>query len=70
MVVLPLTTIDKRVPLHVKVNPPEANLNKVSFIKCEDVRSISTVRLLQRLGTVNKSTLVAVEDKLRILMGL
>ncbi len=57
-------------PLHVKVIPPEAGLTEVSFIKCEDVRSISTERLLQRLGEVRVSTLVAVEERLRILMRL
>jgi mRNA interferase MazF len=68
VVVLPITT--KNVSLHVKVIPPEAGLTEVSFIKCEDVRSISTTLLLQRLGDIAVSTLVAVEQRLRILMRL
>ncbi len=69
-VVLPITTKDKKIPLHVKVIPSESGLTEVSFIKCEDVRSVSTERLLKRLGGVDAATLVVVEDKLRILMGL
>ena len=68
--VLPITTKDKKIPLHVKVIPSESGLTEVSFIKCEDVRSVSTERLLKRLGGVDAATLVVVEDKLRILMGL
>jgi len=70
VVVLPITTKDKKIPLHVKVTPPEGGLTDISFIKCEDVRSVSTERLLKRLGSIETSTLVIVEDKLRILMGL
>lgn len=41
VIVCPITSKDKKIPMHVKVFPPEANLETVSFIKCEDVRSIS-----------------------------
>jgi mRNA interferase MazF len=34
------------------------------------VRSISIDRLEKRYGTVSRETLAAVEDRLRILMGL
>jgi mRNA interferase MazF len=50
--------------------PSESGLTEISFIKCEDVRSVSTERLLKRLGSVGAATLVVVEDKLRILIGL
>jgi mRNA interferase MazF len=70
VVVLPITTKDKNIPLHVKVMPSESDLPEISFIKCEDVRSVSTERLLKRLGSVEATTLVIVEDKLRILIGL
>ncbi len=41
-----------------------------SFIKCEDVRSISLERFKKRWGIVSLETMMAVEDRLRILMGL
>jgi mRNA interferase MazF len=70
VVVLPITSKDKRIPLHVKIQPPEGGLTMDSFVKCEDVRSISVDRLEKRYGTVSRETLAAVEDRLRILMGL
>jgi mRNA interferase MazF len=70
VVVLPVTTKEKRIPFHVRVAPAESGLREVSFIKCEDVRSVAKERLTKRLGAISRETLDAVEDRLRILMGL
>jgi mRNA interferase MazF len=70
VVVLPLTTKSKGVRSHVAVDPPEGGLTARSFIKCEDVRSISLARLSRQWGTVTAATLTAVEDRLRILLDL
>jgi len=70
VVLLPLTSVAKAIPLHVEVNPPEGGLNVRSFVKCEDVRSVAKERLSQRWGKVSEATLGAVEDRLRILLGL
>lgn len=70
IVVLPITSREKRIPFHVELNPPEEGLKVRSFIKCEDVRSISIERIEKRWGLVSSETLAAVEDRLRILMGL
>ncbi len=69
-VVLPLTTRSKGIPLHVEVSPPEAGLKERSYIKCEDVRSVSAERFSRRWGAVAAPTIAAVEDRLRILLGL
>ena len=50
--VLPLTSQAKGLPSHVLVRPPEGGLTLPSYIKCEDVRSISKQRLARRLGSV------------------
>jgi mRNA interferase MazF len=70
VIVLPITSRSKSVPFHVPVSPPEGGLTQASFIKCEDVRSSSTDRLVRRLGYVAPNTMALVEDPLRILMGL
>lgn len=70
VVVLPITSKDKGILFHVELNPPEGGLKVRSFIKCEDVRSISVRRLERRWGVVSSETLAIVEDRLRILMGL
>jgi len=70
VVVLPITTRDKSIPLHVVVTPPEGGLEKRSFIKCEEPRSISKDRLTTRLGELAAPTLEEVSDRLQILLGL
>ena len=70
VVLLSLTGVAKGIPFHVEVNPPEGGVKAKSFIKCEDVRSVAKERLARRWGNVSGSTLAAVEDRLRILLGL
>jgi mRNA interferase MazF len=70
VVVVPVTSVAKGIPFHVPVSPPEGGVRQLSFVKCEDVRSISRSRLRERWGAVAAQTMAAVEDRLRILMGL
>lgn len=70
VVVLPITSKDKRIRSHVAVDPPEGGLKTRSFVKTEDVRSVSIERLIDRWGTVSPPTMAAVEDRLRILLEL
>ena len=70
VVVLPLTSKAKGIPFHVEIRPPEGGISDTSYIKCEDIRSISKERLRDRLGAVSVDTLSQVEDRLRILLNL
>lgn len=70
VIVLPVTSKNKGIRSHVVVMPPEGGVREASYIKCEDVRSISTERLVSRWGGVTPDTLRGIEDRLRILMGL
>jgi mRNA interferase MazF len=68
--VLPITSKSKGIPFHVPIKPPDGGLKLESFAKCEDIRSISKERLLQRLGSVGPKTMEAAEYRVRILLGL
>jgi len=70
VVIIPITSKEKGIPFHVAISPPEAGVSKKSFIKCEDIRSVSTERLSKCLGTVSLETLKAVEERLKILLDL
>jgi len=70
VVVLPLTSRDKGIPWHVEITPSEGGVKKVSYIKCEDVRSVSVKRLRSCWGKVSKSTMKKIEERLRILLKL
>lgn len=70
VIVTPVTTTRRGIPFHVPVSPPEGGLRRPSFIKCEDIRSVSTERLVERWGLLTPSTMALVEDRLRILLQL
>ena len=70
VVILPITTREKGIPLHVPVDPPEGGLSERSFIKCEEVRCISKERLVEYIGDMAASTLEEVSDYVRILLDL
>ena len=70
MIVLPITSVGKGIPFHVEVKPPEGGLTMRSFIKCEEIRCVSKVRLRERLGAVSNRTIEAVEDRIKIVLDL
>jgi mRNA interferase MazF len=70
VIVIPITTTDRRIPTHIQIDPPEGGLTYRSFAKAEDIRSISKLRLQNRIGSVSAATLRQVEDALVILLDL
>lgn len=70
VVVVPLTTKDKGIKSHVRIEPPQGGCTKTSFIKAEEVRCISTERLLKLKGTVDDKVIAEVAYAVRILLDL
>jgi mRNA interferase MazF len=70
VVVVPLTTRERRIPMHIPLEPPDGGVRETSFAMCEMVRSVSTGRFVECWGTVERQTLALVEDRLRILLQL
>lgn len=70
VIILPITSRLRGIPLHVRVEPPEGGLTLVSAILCDQVRAIARERLVQRRGTVSAQTMQAVEERLRTVLGL
>ena len=70
VIVLPMTSTWRDVPSHVPIDPPEGGVKHRTVALCEAVRSISVERLLVRWGAVERQTMAAVEDRLRILLRL
>jgi mRNA interferase MazF len=70
LIVLPITSKSKGVPFHIQVAPPEGGVKTTSYVKCEDIRSLSKQRLAKFWGRVSPHTLEEIEDKLRVLLGM
>jgi len=70
VVVLPITTKNKKIPFHVEISPHESGLEEKSYVKCEDIRSISKERLKSRISMVSPTIMTEIEDRVRILLNL
>ena len=70
VILIPISKVARGIPTHVGIDPPEGGLSMRSFIKCEALRSASRIRLVKRMGVVKDETMAAVEDRIKILLGL
>jgi mRNA interferase MazF len=71
VLVLPLTHMDRHIPIHVPIDPPEGGVSVRSYILCDVLRAIAKDCLSPHAwGSVSAVTLHKVADNLRILMEL
>ena len=70
IVAIPITSTQRDGPTHVELRTAESGLKMKSFVKCEDVRSMSSVRLVKRIGGVSQQKMEVIADRLRIILGL
>ena len=68
--VVPMTTKGRPLRSFIRVDPPEGGVSKISFIMCDQVRTISIDRLTRRFGTVSPARLAEVEMRIRFLLDL
>jgi len=70
VVIIPITTSIRPMASHVPVKQPEGGLMYDSSIMCEQVKSISTERLIRPFGTVSEATIGKVEEIISVLLEL
>lgn len=70
LAVLPLTRSHQRRATHVEIEPGSSGLKATSYVKCEDIRSISPLRLDHYFGQAQEGVLVQVDLILRRLLAL
>ena len=61
VVVVPVTRTDRGVEYQIKLARAEGGLGKNSVVLCEQVRSVSVVRFVQRRGEITGETLEQVQ---------
>jgi mRNA interferase MazF len=70
IIIAPVTSTDRGLVAHVRIDPPEGGLVKPSFIMTDQVRTVSHLRLGKRLGVISPATRAEVEVRLRIHLAL
>jgi mRNA interferase MazF len=66
-VVLPVTRTKRGYPTHVEI---DGVLPVTSYIQCEQIRTVSTERMIRLLGNISDLTLIRVEQILRRILVL
>ncbi len=70
-IVLAVSTSGRAVPFHVALNPSTENgLHEASFVKCEQILTISKGRLRERWGRIDGVEMAAVEKAMALVLGL
>jgi mRNA interferase MazF len=71
VIAVPFTTRRRGVINHVEVRPPEGGLQNVSYVMCEQIRSMSVNRLHgQPFGEVSDGLLDEVNRQFRYSLGM
>lgn len=71
VIVAAVSTRGRDLPFHIRLEPsPENGLTEVSFVKCEQVFTVSKERLEGRLGRVSDEQLAAVGGALSMVLDL
>lgn len=58
IIIVPITSKDKKIPSHIRIDPPQGGVKVPSFAICEQVRSISKSRLVKRFGKVQSTMML------------
>lgn len=69
-VVCPVGSSRRDYPTRVEVESGLSGLDQVSYVQCEQVRTVSSARLVHRLGSADLVVMAEVERALRLLLRL
>jgi mRNA interferase MazF len=71
IIVLAVSTSGRAVPFHIPLNPSTENgLREASFVKCEQILTISKDRLRELWGRIEDAEMAAVERAVAVVLGL
>ena len=67
-VVVPLTSTESGLRLHLAIDPPEGGLRHRSFAMPDMIRSVSHERLLERWGLIRPDTFEELARRVRVII--
>ncbi len=70
VIVVPCTTAHRGLPTHVELEPGPSGLRETSYAKAEDIKSVSTDRLVHRLGAAPTGELAQLTRIVALLLGI
>lgn len=70
VVVCPIATAQRDYPTRVELESGGSGIDHTSYVQCEQVRTISTKRLVHRLGVADLTAMTEVPRVLQLLLRL
>ena len=70
VVVVPIASAAYELRSHVEIEPGGTGLGHISHARCDQLRTISTARLVSRRGTVGPAELSEIDRALRFVLDL
>jgi len=70
VVICPIGAAKRAYPTRVELEPGRSGLDRLSYVQCEQVRTVSVDRLVHRLGLVDVTSMSEIERVLRLLLRL
>ena len=71
LVVVPLTSVNRGIPWHVRAVPEDGGLRQESWAMVDQLRTVSRDRLVgDPWGRVSPAVMAVIEERLRLLLGL
>jgi mRNA interferase MazF len=67
-IVVPITSIDRGIRLHLKIEPPEGGLTKPSVVMCDQICAQSEERFYRRRGAVSAEVMSRVLEIARLVI--
>lgn len=70
VVVVPVTSAAYGLRSHIELDPSSSGLDHTSYARCDQLRVVSTVRLVSRRGVIGLDQLRSVDQALRFVLDL
>jgi len=68
-IVLAITTKGKDIPFHIFLKSDKENgLKEDSFIKCEQIFTVSKERLVKKIGKINETLFIKIEKSVKMVL--
>lgn len=70
VVVVPVTTTAYGLRSHIELEPGTSGLDHTSYARCDQLRVLSTTRLISRRGMIRPDQLQSIDQALRFVLDL
>jgi mRNA interferase MazF len=70
VVVVPISSVAYGLRSHVELEPGASGLDRTSYARCDQLRVVSTERLLPRRGRISPEEMRAIDQALRFVLDL